>query len=376
MSRGPKIVASQWGIDSLMQDAFRNVPERVLMPRNYIYASELGYDFASRFLLMSGHKPSNVPNERSLGKMFMGQMIEALLKMILVVGGVFRKEQVEGKLQLKGMLLVSGKGDLLAGGSDIDWDKAEHEVKHLLQFFEPIISSMPPVIKYAMTHAFPHFKRMFTTMIPEKYLFEVKSVSSFVMDQIDSTQKPRHHHWLQYGHYKLSDKERIDAAHIYYLCRDDARRCEFRFDMSKEFKKAYTSDVATMTDYYNAAIGKNYLKHIPPLAPEVIFEEGSCRFNVNMNVSYSRYLTFLYNYKSYDEYRERWGKTISSWNATFRRHVLEGQPTGKLLKPLRLTPANIEIIAEAKKLFPQWDKYVHLAKKAGAFQKPEENEDE
>lgn len=356
----------EWDLSGLMAEATRQVPERALRARNTIWPSELGYDFASRFLAMHGHKPTNPANDRSRGKFFMGQMIEAVYGMLLKCAGLLREEQLRCEITLPGMLTVSGKCDFLAGGEGIDWDKAEHEIKQLLDFFAPVINSLPPTMAYAMQHAFPHFKRMFTALPPNMYKIEVKSVGQTVMDLIENLNQPRHHNWLQGGHYQLSEPKKIHGTYIYYICRDDARDKEFIVKSDERLKKAYYDDVATMTHYYNESIGKDYLKCIPPLAPEVHFLEGSWRFEKNMNVQYSKYLSFLYPYKNFEEYKERWSKSLSSFNRVFKR-VVKGET---------ITKANIEIINDAKTIFPDWDNYVHLAQQAGAFSKPEEMEDE
>ena len=83
-----------------------------------------------------------------------------------------------------------------------------------------------------------------------------------------------------------------------------------------------------------------------------------------------------YGYKSIDHFKEVWDKKIKAWNASFRRHCLEGMPTGKLGNPLKLTDGNKIVIDEMQTLFPEYEKYLKLAKKSGAFQKPDENEDE
>mgnify|MGYP003441666442 FL=1 len=365
MAARRKFIGVDWGLSGLMADATLQVPERPLKARSTIWPSELGYDFASRFLAMHGHPPTNPANERSRGKFFMGQMIEAIYGMLLKAAGLMREEQIRCEITLPGMLTVSGKCDFLAGGEGIDWDKAEHEVRQLLSYFAPVINTLPPTMAYAMTNAFQHYKRMFLVAPPNMYKIEIKSVGQTVMDLIDNLNKPRYHNWLQGGHYQLSEPKKIQGTYIYYICRDDARDREFIVQSDKELKQAYYNDVSTMTGYYNESIGKNYLKCIPPLAPEVHFVEGSYRFEKNVNVQYSKFLTMLYGYKNFEAYKDKWAKPISAYNRVFKR-VVKGE---------NITKANTEIIAEAKTVFPDWDNYVEQARKAGAFDKLEENEE-
>lgn len=85
-----------------------------------------------------------------------------------------------------------------------------------------------------------------------------------------------------------------------------------------------------------------------------------------MNVQYSNYLTYLYGYKNFEEFKLKWQYILASWNRTFKRCVTGANMTAK----------NKEVIGDAIKQFPDWDMYVAKAKAAGVFQKPEEEEDE
>jgi hypothetical protein len=372
-----KLQGIDWDFASLLNEAFRSMPDsRQRTPRNYIYASELGYDFASRYLNMHAHTPSNPPNMRSRGKFFMGDMIEWTAYLILTITGVLRKEQLRGEVELPGCLRVSGKLDFVAGGDGIDWEEQKAKVEELQKLFAVAASRMPRFIMYAMSHIIKRMEMMFTRQPLKKYIIECKSVSNIVFELICKLKEPRRHNILQCGHYKLSDKEKVDAATILYWCKDDGRFEQFEIEIGRNFKKMYLEDVKTMTDYYAGSTGSNYLKHIPPLAPEIHFLEGSYKFEKNMNVQYSQYLTMLYGYKDFDSFKDKWSPTLSSWNGAFRRHVLEGKPTGKLGKPLKLTPGNLETIKEIQKAFPEYEKYLITARKAGAFEKQEEEESE
>ena len=204
-------------------------------------------------------------------------------------------------------------------------------------------------------------------------IIECKSVSGFVFNLIKSNNKPRRGHDLQALHYLLHQKQ-IHQASLLYISREDCMLQQIDIERTPEILMRYKKDVATMTEYFNAA-GKNYLKNIPPPDEEVIFEESSFRFVKSSKVEYSSYLTYTFQYKNIDEFKDKWDDTLSKWNRVFRRHVLEGKPQGKKGKPLTLTADNIATIAEAKTVFPDWDNYVEQARKSGAFDKLEENEE-
>jgi hypothetical protein len=58
----------------------------------------------------------------------------------------------------------------------------------------------------------------------------------------------------------------------------------------------------------------------------------------------------LYGYERPDIYRQTWDKKISSFNRTLKR-VVNGD---------KMTKLNLETIEEAKKVFPEWDKYIEI----------------
>jgi hypothetical protein len=306
--------------------------------------------------------------------MMAGKFFEAVVKTILIGTGIYRREQLKGLIELPNCLPVSGKLDFVAGGN-IDWDEAKHRAEQVKQFFGFIFEDLSPFTNHMTDKILVHFKNLFSyTPLMEKIL-EVKSVSGFVFQLVKKGNKPRRGHPLQGLHYLLANKQ-IDKGLLTYISREDCMLHEFDITKEKGLLKEYKEDVATMTAYYNDAAGKNYLKHIPPKDEEVTFEDSSFKFVKNNKVEYSPYLTMSYGYKNIDHFKERWDKQISKWNGAFRRHVLEGTPTGKLGNPLKLTPANIETIKEAQKAFPLWDKYVAKAKASGAFDKPEQEDEE
>jgi hypothetical protein len=139
---------------------------------------------------------------------------------------------------------------------------------------------------------------------------------------------------------------------------------EFDITEEKSVFDVYKEDVRLMTKYYNAGFNRQVpLELMPGKEPEVFFEEGTWRFVKNWKVEYSNYLTLLYGYETPEQYGKfKWQRTLASWNRVFKRCV----------RGDNITPKNKEVIAQASRLFPQWDKYVGKAKKDGAFRKPEE----
>lgn len=373
-SSATKLIGMDWSLGQIWEESFRCVPERPMQSRNRIYASELGGSFYDRYLKMNAHPYSNPFNFRSQGKMMAGKFFEAVVKTILIGTGIYRREQLKGLIEMPNCLPVSGKLDFVAGGN-IDWDEAKHRAEQVKQFFAFIFEDLSPFTNHMTDKILIHFKNLFSyTPLMEKIL-EVKSISGFVFQLVKKGNKPRRGHPLQGLHYLLANKN-IEKGLLTYISREDVSLHEFDITREKGLLKEYKEDVATMTAYYEDCIGKDYMKHIPPTDPEVLFEEASFKFVKNNKVEYSNYLTMGYGYKNIDHFKEKWDKPIQKWSAVFRRHVLEGQPTGKKGNPLKLTDDNKIVIEEVRKIFPEWDKYRLLAKKAGAFQKADEGEDD
>lgn len=356
-----KIIGMPWDFSSLMNEAISCLPERPMTKRTNIWASEIGGDYCSRYLRMHAHKMSNPPNDRSRRKFVSGHIFEWIVQLILTMCGVLKEKQLRGEVQLPGCLMVSGKLDFIAGG-DIDWEKARAEVQAMQKLFAVSIGDMPPIVFHAVERVLWRMEQMFTRVPLKEVILECKSVSGFVGELIERTRKPRPRHPFQILHYQLANK--MNDGVLLYINKDSFMCYQFDVTPTKDLLRLYKDDVKTMTEFINNS-GKNYLKNMPPKAAEVLYYEDEFRFAKNTDVEYSPYLEFLYGYKDFDAFKTRWLKPVSAWNRTFKRCV-----TGA-----NMTTNNKEVIAGATKAFPEWDKYVQQARKAGAFQK-EEKEDE
>lgn len=353
-----------WNFVSLFNEAIRCLPERVMIKRDYLWASELQMDAYSRYLRMWAHRMSNPPNERSRRKFVMGHITEWIVSLILTMCGILKAKQMRGEVQLPGLLKVSGKLDFIAGGEIVDWEKAKEEIKKMQMLFAVAMDDMPPIIKHAVDLVLTRMQNMFSRVPLREYIIECKSVSGMIMKLIQKSNQPRSRHVMQPLHYLLANKD-VPSALLLYISKDDAIMEQFEVTRSKQLCKLYHDDVKMMTDYYNNS-GRNYMKNLPPKEQEMIFEQDSFTFQKNMNVQYSNYLTMGWNYRDYEHFEEEWGKKKASWNRTFKR-VVNGD---------NMTANNKQVISEVTKIFPQWDMYVEKARKAGAFLKPETEEEE
>lgn len=374
MAKKAKILGADWNFASLMNEGIRVLPEKPLQKRSGIWASEIGGDFASRYLRMHAHTPSNPPNERSRRKFISGHIFEWIVQLILTMCGVLKQKQLRGVVELPGCLPVSGKLDFVAGGHVVDWEKAKAEVEMLQRLFATAIGDMPPIVLHSLKYVIEHMEKMFTHVPLNEYILEVKSVSAFVSQLMERTKKPRPRHSYQILHYQMVNKL---PGHLVYIDKDAFLCHQFEVLPTKSLIKEYKDDVLTMTGYFNAS-GKNYLKNIPPLSPEVIFYDDEFRFAQNTEVAYSNYLTMLYGYADWQAFQDQWQPKVVSWNRCFKRAVLEGQTIirpGKKDLVMKLTDKNKIALDEMREQFPEVDKYIQKAKKLKVFN-PNEPETE
>ena len=362
-SAAAQLIGMPWDFSSLMNEVIRSLPERPLTRREHIWASEIGGDFCSRYLRMFAHPMTNPPNDRSRRKFISGHIFEWIVQLILTLTGVLKEKQLHGTVELPKMLRVTGKLDFIAGG-DVDWAKAKYEVETIKKLFAVSLGDMPPIIFHSIERVLFRMEQMFTRVPLKEYIIEVKSASAFVSDLMEKTGKPRPRHPFQILHYEIANK--MNDGQLLYINKDSFYCHQFEINPTKQLLKEYKTDVAQMTEYINGS-GKNFLKNMPPKAPEILFYDEEYRFAKNTDVEYSPYLTMLYGFKDFEEFNYKWKYKVPGWNRVFKRCV----------KGENITPANTTIIKDAQTFFPEWDKYVAKAKAAGAFQKPEEEgEDE
>lgn len=360
--RAPKEVSNSWNLSQIWNTTLDNPVQRVQMPRDYMYASELGKAFCDRYLKMYGVKPTNPPNTRSLRKFQAGDSWEFIVGMVLTAAGMLKKQQVRVEARFPKMLRVSGRLDYVVGSPD-NYDAARETVLKTQESMEAMGWSVPPFFFKAMDNFLQKYKgRKLLDVIAE-----IKSVSSFMMEKIQKTGAPMYHHAFQNFHYVYGNDMGLTEGKLLYICKDDCIMEEFPIHNNEEMLALYKADIKTMTKYYKAGFDpKDPTKLMPPREPLVLFEEGVWKFSKNWNVEYSDYLQFLYGYLTPEAYRMAWQYKVSSWNRVFKRCV----------KGDKMTPKNLEAIADAKPYFPKWDKYVAQAKAAGAFAKIEETEEE
>lgn len=321
-----------WSVYGAWNDQIGVREERPPLARNYIWASEIGGSFVDRYLKMQGVPQTNPPNPRSLRKFLAGNIWEWIIGFVLRRAGILIECQERLEYQYPELLKVTGKLDFLAGGQP-DWAYAAGHLKAL---------GLPPEMEQASIAIVRHLRDTYGDEPLKTIVIEVKSVGSYMFGRYESTQQANPNHRGQIFHY-LKAKD-LDEGHIVYVSKDDCRMIECGIYNPSTAENEYKADIVQMTEYYNAG-------EQPPLAPEVLFDDQFFSFRTNWHVEYSGYLTKLYGYDEPIHYREKWDKTVASFNRTFKRCVTEA----------KMTDLNKSVIAEAKVTFPDWDAYVAVA---------------
>jgi hypothetical protein len=296
-------------------------PDKQIEPRARLWASELGGSMIDRWHKLKGTQYTNPPNSRSMRKFMAGDIWEWIIQSVLIRAGIPHKTQERVELNYEGLLPITGKIDFIIGGQ-IDYKNAIERLEQEI---------LPDFIKNPVKAIVDAYRANYPDGIPDRIL-EIKSVGSFMFENILANDNPLKHHLLQASVYRLTQNIPTD---IVYVCRDDCRLAQYNIDeiapiMEAEIKK----DLEEITKYYKDGIE-------PPKEELIIFENG--KFKTNWKIQYSPYLSMLYEIdgkpiETPDVYFEKFSPLVSSWNRVITR-IKEKQ---------KMTPSNLEKIEEMK----------------------------
>lgn len=337
-----------WSFSNIWNQSLeQGKPERLLEPRQHIWASEMGGAYLDRYLKMKGIPLTNPPNPRSMRKFEAGNMMEWLVMIVLKRAGILIDVQQWIAYQYPELLKVTGKLDCFAGGKP-DWSKSLKEIHQL---------GLPEFFGRATNAIIAYFQKEYPAGLKEIVL-EVKSCSNFMFERYEKYGlDAAKNHAMQTFHYLKS--KGLPEAHIVYICKDDLRMLEIGVMNPSPVEDMYKSDIEIMTGYINSDIQ-------PEKEKEIIFNEDTCKFSQNWKVGYSGYLKHLYGYENQMQYEEKYKKTISKWNRTL----------GRCSENKQMTHLNIATIKEIKKVFSDFDQIVEKAKQSGIKEDVEESVNE
>lgn len=337
-----------WSIAETWNKALEAGEERPLKPRTRIWASEVGGSYIDRYLKMKAIPPSNPFDNRSKRKFEAGKLMEGLVKLIMVRAGIFQASQEWLSYQYPGLLEVTGKLDIVAGGTP-DVAKAKQVVDELQLeewFGEGFVRASLAVIAY--------LQQKYPQGLPHK-IIEVKSTSAMMYD-VRARRGADPHHRNQLFHY-LKAKNMKEGSLI-YISKDDLRLQEFVILNPSTAEDDYRRDIEQMTAY----IAKD---EMPPLEPEILFDPNEIRFSKNWRVEYSGYLTKLYKYQTPSDYADQIEPIVGRWNRVLAR-IKDGKD---------MTANNLEALAEIERHSPQYLNTINqLREKIKATNAKEEKE--
>lgn len=325
-----------------------NDKPRVLVPRDHIWASEIGKAPIDIWLAMRATPYSTPPNIRSRRKFIAGDVWEWLVVRMLIVAGVFQSRQDHLRFQYPGLLEVTGKLDIIAGGMP-DFEKARYNMTEgaMKVFFEEEEQGFGYRLQQTLLGITRELEKVANGQELKQLIVEVKSCSAFMFDKYERTGKASPNHVMQLFHYLKA--KGFDEGHILYVCKDDSRMIEFAVFNPSPAEEIYKNYITLISENHKST-------ERPALAPLTVFDTDEAKFMKNWNVEYSNYLEMLYGYKTPDEYRQEWEPQINSWNRVFKRCV-NGD---------RMTPGNLDVIERVKEIYPTWDELVEMGKKLKA----------
>jgi len=301
-------------------------PDRPLVERDYLWASQLNQPTVDNFLSMKGEKPTNPPNARSRRKFLAGNIWEDIQTIPIKAMGIRLEKQEE--VWTHGRIKVKGKLDFLIEGKP-DYEQARHYISKLYFSTELTDYLLAVVDRFYNVYGDTEFAPM---------VRECKSCSSYVIEKVQRGGRMIGHE-LQLYHYLKGLN--LPMGYVDYISKDDALMEQVKVEYpNKDLEMRYER---TIDELYE------YLVHNerPPVSPLIVWEG---KFQRNFYVEYSNYLTLLYGFETPEEYRNFVSKTITARNAVLARmkKIEKGEttPTGK---PIVLTDKNKVALEEIEK---------------------------
>jgi len=290
-----------WTFAKIWNTSLENQEERVLKPRNNIWAGELGGAMVDRYLKMKAVPFTNPPNPRSKRKFEAGNIWEAIIGFVLTRAGIIQSKQNWLSYQYPNLLQVTGKLDFVAGGTP-DYDKANTVIQKDLGWLPPFISRATQAIVSKLKEQFPDGLK--------DIILEIKSCSSFMYEIYERNKTASPQHKLQLFHYLKALG--LDEGHIVYISKDDARLLEFGIFNPSTLEQAYENDIKQMTQYFSSNIE-------PPKENFIIFDPEFRKFSANWRVGYSNYLTYLYGLANQFMFDSKYKPIVAKWNRVLER---------------------------------------------------------
>lgn len=311
----------QWSVQAPWNSSISISKFREMLPRDVLYASEIGASFYDVYHAMIGTPPTNGATETARRRMEAGNFYEALVVWVFKRCGILKETQTRVRLNDPKYLPVHGKCDIYAG-HDGDWRESKIELAELFRrldgayevdrllveeilgesgipFSDDAYKGFLAGIDYAKITGFDFpflgiVKKMSFSIIDElekKYpqglpnkIYEVKSINSRAFWKGDEMIAiPYDHHQKQLTFYQLYFSEKgIEPGSFLYIDRDSMCISELP-NMVKEDVKAEIFDwLEKMTYYYNNKIE-------PPTPEVIVYDIKERKYQFNWRINWSSY---------------------------------------------------------------------------------------
>ena len=311
----------KWSLEKVWNEAAKST-QRPLVPRDYIYASELMYPKVDRFLKMRAVPYTTPPNDRSLRKFFCGRVWEYIVKNVLLTCGLYINEEVKADCTpYNSSLPIHGRLDFLCGGKVNKEEAMENAAAHHLPEF--LMGIAENIVSF------------YDGKDLERRVVELKSVSMYAFEYVEKRGKALDTHTAQGYHY--SRHAELPAV-VDYISKDTSLLAEF--DINDDTEAAYKDDIEQMSFYFLKG-------EMPPVEPLSMFDPSVAKFSKHLGVEYSPYLSMLYGFANPDEYRRAVEPVVKRWNNALTRYAAAEMgattPTGK---PIVISQKNKDVRQE------------------------------
>jgi len=303
---------------------------RIISPRSYMYASDLGRGFVDRLLTMRGIIPTNKFTARLLRVFDVGNMFEMEMEKMFKLWGIFISSQNRIVVETPGMLTVVGRHDPLIGGN-INYKEAKARINEVQRdedgnvMYDPNVwdNDYYPLFKYdkyVRERSLALLDRL-VKLYPngvEKMITEIKTVNSQAFWS-DKNKNELTDFFKGYDHHRLQLHTYVKGLNLpgrlFYMSKDDQTLMESKVDQNdKELEKLWLADVKTMTKLYRESQTKPLLKKDkngkttiadwlrPYQEKNIVWNEDKKEFEKNWKASHTNYLTMITGFKDKDEW--------------------------------------------------------------------------
>lgn len=262
-----------------------------MIPRQHIWATEIGRPYYDRYLKMLGTPPTRIIEERVLRKFAAGDIFEELVGQYLSKIGLIQssQERIEIPADEK-HLKVTGKIDYIA--SMPDWYQARKAVDGLEQKNE---YDETDITKQILHKLIDELNAKYPKGLPPT-IFEIKTINSMVFWAKKHYLKEAYpHHVMQL--YTYLKAKNLPEGRIVYLSKDDLTIKEMTvFCPDPILEEKWNTDVTEMSKYLRE-------KTVPPMPDEIVFDPNGRKIFQKSNVKY----------KTEGVWKENWEVKFSSY---------------------------------------------------------------